>query len=173
MYFSYALLKRHARNGCVHTHARWIRNLLKPLGCVWTLKDVPCHMQSPQASNPAEAANLRAFSINSLRAMSPAFKDHPQFCERVLHHIEHLRNEPELLDALAAALKENGIPLPAAVAAAILSASANASPVTPAVAAAATPSMGGTPVGSVLADQVIKTLPAASVVPGAVPGAAS
>ena len=140
--------------------------LNEPPSCTCTIRDVFRHVQSPQAQNATEAGNLRAFSVNSLRAMSPAFKEHPQFCERVLQHIEHLRNEPDLLDALAAALKEHGIPPPAA-AAANRSASANASPVTPAV-AAATPSV-GTPVGSVLADPAVKALPAASALLGAAP----
>lgn len=98
--------------------------------------------------------------------MTPAFKEHPQFCERVLQHTESLRNEPNLLDALAAALKEHGMPLPAAVVAASTSASTNASPVTPSVAAAA-PSI-GTAAASV-AEQAVKALPAASAVPGAAP----
>lgn len=125
-----------------------------------------CHVQSPQATTASEAAHLRAFALNALRAMTPSFKEHPQFCERVLQLTDCLRNEPDLLDALAAALKEHGIPLPAAAAAATTS-SANASPVTPSVAAAA-PSV-GTPSASVVAEQAVNALPAASALPGAAP----
>lgn len=124
-------------------------------------------MQSPLAQSASEAAHLRAFALNALRAMMPVFKDHPQFCERVIQHTDALRSEPELLEALSAALKEHGISVPAAVAAATASASVNASPVTPAV--AATASSVGTPVASVAAEQTAKALPATSAVPGAAP----
>jgi hypothetical protein len=99
--------------------------------------------------------------------MTPAFKEHPQFCERVLQHTESLRNEPDLLEALASALKEHGIPLPAGVAAIAASAapSVHTSPGTPAVAAGA-PSGVGTAGPAAVAEQT-KALPAASVVAGA------
>lgn len=97
------------------------------------------NVQQPQAQTANEAAHLRAFALNALRSMKPAFPAHTQFCERVLQLHDALRDDRDLLDALCATLKEHGIPLPAA-------------------AAALAP-----------ADAAAKALPAASALPGAAP----
>lgn len=119
-------------------------------------------MQSPQAQTASEAAHLRAFALNALRAMVPALKEQPEFCNRVLQHTDYLRNEPDLLDALTAALKENGMPLPGA--GAVAAGSTIASPGTPGDAVGAANGAGVS-----ATDQALQALPAASALPGAAP----
>lgn len=55
-----------------------------------------------------QAAHLRAFAINALRAMAPAFPEHPQFCERVLQSADALKDDPKVYSALQQALAALG-----------------------------------------------------------------
>lgn len=55
-----------------------------------------------------QASHLRAFAINALRAMAPAFSEHPQFCERVLQSADALKDDPKVYSALQQALAAAG-----------------------------------------------------------------
>lgn len=57
---------------------------------------------------PDQAAHLRAFAINALRAMAPAFSEHPQFCERVLQSSDALKDDPEIYSSLRQVLAAAG-----------------------------------------------------------------